>query len=188
MKLKLRFQLFILIISLSSCQPIVSDCFSDSEYVFLDLSVSFDEANLACIKEGANLAEITTLEENEFVGTFLKDISNFNAYISHRVLNNESTSNPLNYQSSSVRFGDDGNNFATIVEEFPWQPGRPRDVGNNESCVEIRDENGGYNNVACNLLKPAMCERSCSLIENESEILRIISFFLGVLSLILVLI
>ncbi len=54
----------------------------------------------------------------------------------------------------------------TWVDEQPpgytnWKPGEPNNVGAVESCVEMDDADGGWNDVDCNASRHVICETTC---------------------------
>jgi hypothetical protein len=48
---------------------------------------------------------------------------------------------------------------ALLVGAATWNPGEPNDSGGNEDCVEVGGMTGGWNDLACNQTRRALCER-----------------------------
>lgn len=165
--------LFIWCLRYNYAQVSISECFDNSEYIFIDeVAQDIETANTECIGQNSSLSSITSLEENDFVVDFFLNVSTTNqaAFIGHRVLNGGTPSEPENYESpDGILIGLDNDNFGINAGEIPWRNNQPLDILN-RLCVQMINS-GEWQNIACGSNRRVICERSCSF--NEIENLKI---------------
>ncbi|XP_025099000.1 perlucin-like protein [Pomacea canaliculata] len=118
--------------------------FNGSCYKYIAHTVTYPSALGTCNKEGYYLLEINSEEENTFIGDFI---------IRHKVRSVWQGVNDIFAEGHWVYSRTGGN-----VSFTHWYTGEPNNRGN-EDCAEF-DTNRLWNDMACNLLLPFICENN----------------------------
>ncbi|KAM8834563.1 galactose-specific lectin nattectin-like [Synchiropus picturatus] len=120
--------------------PFASHCLK-----FFSAALPWADAQVACVKEGANLASVNSNEEHTFVRGLIRASAG---------------ANPRTYIGGNDIFKEgqwmwaDGSSF-----EFPgWLEGEPNDLGNGEDCLELNFRDAG-NDIDCSSAKPYVCSK-----------------------------
>jgi hypothetical protein len=131
---------------------------AESQYVICPEGLTYEDARSDCVRRNATLAAIGSPEENEFVATSAKSIINNNLWLG-------GTRDDLyiwRWPDGSV-FWRGGPGGSAEGDSFViWVPGEPNDSSSvttdPERCLALTFNSNGWNDRACSLLLPYICE------------------------------
>lgn len=157
---------FISLLTASFVEAQLSECFLGTQFEFVNINVTFTEAQEACQAEGNNLATILNEETNQFVIDFLNSIDASDTWIG---LTRSPPSDSLDAASFSFVSGADNLDFGNISGVDPWGEGDPN-LNNTEddTCVVI-DVTDVWFDRFCIQEFTFLCEQTCQPTFNPSQ-------------------
>lgn len=170
--------LFLLNITYSQ-EITVSECFGEKEFIHISENQNFEDSQSQCEVNDANLAKITSFEENRFVHEFSTNLTDENFLIGLiRTDLSLDGNDPVSYKFL------DG---STLPLDFgqergvrPWREDRPIDF--DSDCVLVRRNNDQlWDVIFCNSTTDfvSVCERPCSdLVQDTKEVDKNLNIFL----------
>jgi len=111
-------------------------------YKYISTDMTWAEAELQCLSEGANLVSIHSLAEQEFVKSLIKNFDHIEGFTWIGL-------SDIHYKGRYM--WSDGSR----VDTFFWTTGEPNNANGNENCVHIN--NGGWNDIRCSYYYPSVC-------------------------------
>ncbi len=133
---------------------------SPSEYVICPELLDFEAAAADCNRRGSTLAAIDSAAENDFVATSASGILSGNLWLG----GTRDDAYVWRWPDGTVfwRGGTDGSAEAGAF--VLWQPGEPNDSStvttDPEQCLALTPEGNDWNDRACSLGMPYVCERT----------------------------
>jgi hypothetical protein len=129
-----------------------------SQYVICPESLGFDAAVADCSRRGATLASVGSAEENAFIATSAYGIVSGNIWIGG-VRDDEYV---WRWPDGGVFWRGGREGVAESGAFVQWQPGEPNDSStvstDPERCLALTAEQSDWNDRACSLTLPYVCE------------------------------
>ncbi|XP_056255080.1 lactose-binding lectin l-2-like [Seriola aureovittata] len=125
--------------------PVFWFSFNGRCYKYIATRLTWADAELHCVSEGANLVSIHSLVEDDFVKSVIK---NFDVAEGYTWLGLSDT------QKEGGWMWSDG----SAVNFKLWAPGEPNHAQENEDCVHNNvDNNKKWNDAPCSYTYPSVC-------------------------------
>ena len=119
--------------------------FNNRCYKYVSTKMSWADAELHCVSQGANLVSIHSLDEQNFVQTLIEKFDHANGRIWIGLSDLQEEGSWMWSDGCPARF-------------FLWTPGEPNNAGGPEGCVEKRSHTDKkWNDLPCNVLIPSVC-------------------------------
>ncbi|EGD82807.1 C-type MBL-2 protein [Salpingoeca rosetta] len=137
--------------------------YEGSEYLFKDTSVDFDEARAFCQSLGADLPVVDTRQENEFIDSLTRDLTE-SVWLGAHLLQD-----PLRVTwvdgSEGIAFENDTfYDDCTFGVDCLFQKNEPNNFNGEEFCLSQGHptkpgQSSGWNDADCSVRKSIVCER-----------------------------
>lgn len=156
---------------------------------------NFSNAIILCNSIGMNLAEISSLEEVEFLFSFLsssfsslkEDVGDYWIGL-HDVTADVARIDPLRF--TYVNDLSISRDFFNNTGSRPWAESEPNKSPDTELCVEVFEKNGLWNDRVCSTTSSFLCSKEIVLEEpppSESDVNYFTGGFIGILCAVFVL-
>jgi hypothetical protein len=137
------------------CSVFIGDA---SEYAICAEPLAFDLASNDCVRRGGALAAVGSAEEDDFIGTSTTGVASGNFWLGGR----RDDTLVWSWPDGSVFWRGDQTGTAEASAYVRWQPGEPNDSSTvstePESCLALTQEGNDWNDRACSLTLPYVCE------------------------------
>ncbi|XP_045898361.1 lactose-binding lectin l-2-like [Micropterus dolomieu] len=120
--------------------------FNGRYYKYVATQMTWADAELNCVSEGANLVSIHSLEEEDFVKSLTKNVD-------HEVKARSWIGLSDVHKEGSWMWSD-----GSAVDFDIWSPGQPDNARGNEHCVHINYVNDlKWNDIPCSMTRTSIC-------------------------------
>ena len=150
-----------------------SDCIASTQtqFVFVNQELTFDEAIIACEARDATLARVEFVEEHEaIVGLLRSQLPVENVYIGLK--RNQSLEAILGEDDDPRIFefieGPQNKTFYEQREQIPWENDQPN-VESGDNCAQYSDTTFLWQADSCDNARPFLCSFSCAEEVDQNE-------------------